>query len=419
MRFTVVVPTRQRCDTLSATLRTCVEQATDNLTIVVSDNHSTDATRDVVASFSDPRIRYRNTGRRLSMSRNWEFALDAVDDSPDNFVLYLGDDDGLLPSALTDVAALIADTRTAAVAWRKAEYSWPSAANESHRNLATVPLENHLTRYTGTIALRDVKNLWLPYYRCPSLYNSFVSAAAVHSIRRRDGQFFHSSIPDAYSGYAVLGAVSWYLYSSRPFAVNGASSHSTGASFGAGSRNAGPREQFLAEDDLPQHKKLRVIPGSTVLAAIESLYQANDHVFDGHLRILRPYVIASFFREISVHSPKQWAATVDALEDFAHRGDDRGFELYVRFLRWYFHRRRTALVRTDDDRQTGCLDEAHQLLVDLSRYGVTDVHGAAAWIGNLLGPYRAPESILEYRTSDKLRTRGAAWVARRVRDWTL
>ncbi|RYZ29021.1 MAG: glycosyltransferase, partial [Sphingobacteriales bacterium] len=77
-KYTVVVPTRERADTLLHTLRTCVTQNYDNLTILVSDNCSQDTTEEVVRSFNDPRIQYVNTGKRLSMSHNWEFALSQV-----------------------------------------------------------------------------------------------------------------------------------------------------------------------------------------------------------------------------------------------------------------------------------------------------------------------------------------------------
>jgi hypothetical protein len=51
----------------------------------------------VVASFKDPRIRYVNTGKHLSMSHNWEFALSHVEKG---YVTFVGDDDGLLPGAI-------------------------------------------------------------------------------------------------------------------------------------------------------------------------------------------------------------------------------------------------------------------------------------------------------------------------------
>lgn len=59
-------------------------------------NESIDNTRGVVSEFSDIHIRYINTGVRVGMYENWEFALSYV---AADFVMYLGDDDGLFPNA--------------------------------------------------------------------------------------------------------------------------------------------------------------------------------------------------------------------------------------------------------------------------------------------------------------------------------
>ena len=74
-RISIIIPTRERCDTLKYTLKTCLIQDDGNLDIIVSDNFSQDATKGVVQSFSDKRIQYINPGKRLSMSHHWEFAL--------------------------------------------------------------------------------------------------------------------------------------------------------------------------------------------------------------------------------------------------------------------------------------------------------------------------------------------------------
>jgi len=74
-RFTVIIPTRERAATLRHCLATVTAQDFASLEILVSDNCSSDETAAVVAANGDPRIRYLNTGRRLSMSHNWEFAL--------------------------------------------------------------------------------------------------------------------------------------------------------------------------------------------------------------------------------------------------------------------------------------------------------------------------------------------------------
>lgn len=208
MHFTVVVPTRERCDTLGSTLRTLTSQRRDDLTIIVSDNASQDATRDVVEATRDPRVKYVNTGHRVSMTSNWEFGLSHVEDR-ETYVFYCGDDDGLLPDALDNLAEIITQTGTRAVSWKKADYTWPSWARASWRNLILLPMENRLVRHTRDDALRDVARMWIPYYRLPALYNSVVDARVLHSLRRREGRFFWSQIPDAYSGYAALAEIEW------------------------------------------------------------------------------------------------------------------------------------------------------------------------------------------------------------------
>ena len=49
-KFTVIIPTRERCEVLWACLKTVTAQEYENLEIIVSDNVSADATVDVVRS---------------------------------------------------------------------------------------------------------------------------------------------------------------------------------------------------------------------------------------------------------------------------------------------------------------------------------------------------------------------------------
>lgn len=62
-KLTVIVPIRERSDTLGSTLRTLVEQDYHNCEFIVSDNFSQDEAKQVVESFSDICIIYINTGK--------------------------------------------------------------------------------------------------------------------------------------------------------------------------------------------------------------------------------------------------------------------------------------------------------------------------------------------------------------------
>src|SRR3989442_13171553 len=92
--ISVVVPTRERCDTLAATLQTCLDEDYENCEIIISDNFSHDDTKNVVASLRDDRVRYINRGQRIGMSQNWESALSQV---RGDYVTHVGVDDGLVP----------------------------------------------------------------------------------------------------------------------------------------------------------------------------------------------------------------------------------------------------------------------------------------------------------------------------------
>ena len=120
--LSIIIPTRERAETLGYTLRTVLDQITRNFEVIVSDNFSQDNTAQVVSSFSDPRIRLINPGRRLSMCDHWDFALlHAAGD----YVMFIGDDDAILPGALDKLEASILSTHSLVYGWPKPIYVWP------------------------------------------------------------------------------------------------------------------------------------------------------------------------------------------------------------------------------------------------------------------------------------------------------
>ena len=74
--LSLIIPTRERAETLAFTLATALEQQSRDYEIIVSDNASADHTKAVVDKLDDARIHYFNTGQRLSMCGNYEFALE-------------------------------------------------------------------------------------------------------------------------------------------------------------------------------------------------------------------------------------------------------------------------------------------------------------------------------------------------------
>ena len=104
--ISVVVPTRNRADTLVHTLKTIVNQhsMSDQFEIIVSDNNSSPDTKKVVDYFSAKNLRYVRSDKDLCMSENYELG---VSQAIGKYIMVVGDDDGLISCAISHLTSLI------------------------------------------------------------------------------------------------------------------------------------------------------------------------------------------------------------------------------------------------------------------------------------------------------------------------
>jgi glycosyltransferase involved in cell wall biosynthesis len=197
--LSVIIPTRERPETLQYTLRTALDQTSQNFEVIVSDNFSQDNTAEVVRSLSDPRLRLINPGRRLSMCDNWDFALlHAAGD----YVMFIGDDDGIVPGALDKLEASILATHCLVYCWPRPIYVWPMDGKPARvfhlpptTQASEINLEN-LARLVVSMGGWRFTNI-------PCMYHSAVAKRIPDSIREKTGRVFHSMAPDAFMSMAV------------------------------------------------------------------------------------------------------------------------------------------------------------------------------------------------------------------------
>ena len=274
-KFTIIIPTRDRCDTLIYAIFSALAQDYENYKILVSDNASEDNTSNLVASLNDDRIQYVNTGTRVSMSHNWEFALSHVDDG---WVTVLGDDDAILPGALVLADRIIKETGTLALRSNGCSYSWPSLLSGRFGDLS-VSLEKGYRRVRSGEALANVMRGNLHYNKLPVLYNGgFIHVSLVKKAKTITGQFFLSMTPDVYSAMVFALLTDEYVYSNEPLAINGASHHSGGT---AGfekekiKRSYDPAVKFWNEKNIPFHKYLPMLADGRPVRSIAAIvYEA-------------------------------------------------------------------------------------------------------------------------------------------------
>ena len=316
IQFNIIVPTRDRADTLVHCLRTLVMQNYDRLQIIVCDNFSQDSTKDAVTSFADKRIKYVNPGRRLSMSHNWEYALGHV---TDGWVAIVGDDDGLVPNALETIAEAIRTTGCEGLVSRRCTYFWPQSMTANDHggfedNLLTVPVASGIEMRNSRHWLGKLMQGKASYYDLPMLYTGgFVHTSAINKARNADANFFLSMIPDVYSGIALASVMNEYVMLNEPLFVSGISSNSNGASVLGSGKNLGPAKHFFTESNILFHSRLN---GGELIKSIPILvyesYLQSVHLHKDFLKVSIEDQLA-----LALFGAKQ--ETVVAVRDFCQR----------------------------------------------------------------------------------------------------
>jgi glycosyltransferase involved in cell wall biosynthesis len=267
--MTVIIPTRDRADVLCKSLQTVTAQNYDNLNIIVSDNFSCDHSEDVARSTGDARVKYINTGKRVSMSHNYEFALTHV---TEGWVAIIGDDDGLLPNSLDKVAEIIRDTGTQAIRSSLCNYLWPDMANKGGFGRLGVPLKSGYERRSSELWLKKLMDGQAKYTDMPMLYQgAFINISTIHNIMKHTGSFYRSAIPDVYSGVAIASKVKDYVYSHEPFAINGHSRHSGGGSWFVTTNkpDPAPAQKFFSEPNIRQHDAIPLCRNGSLPKSVE------------------------------------------------------------------------------------------------------------------------------------------------------
>lgn len=273
--FTVIIPTRERSDTLMYALRTALSQDYDQFEVLVSDNASEDDTRKKVISISDPRLKYVNTGQRVSMSENWEFALSHVDKG---WITIIGDDDALLPGTLSKVNEIIKKTGTSAIRSDVCSYRWPGFNGSSYGELRVGLKKGYEIRESGPM-LQQVLNGARYYNELPMLYNGgFISFDLIRQAKLMTESLFMSMTPDVYSAIVFSLLTDSYVFSYEPLAINGASLHSGGtAAFERVKqmRSYDPAEKFWSEKNIPFHDDLPLLENGRPVRSIQVIvYEA-------------------------------------------------------------------------------------------------------------------------------------------------
>lgn len=253
----------------------------ENLEVIVSDDGSTDHTREVVeeAARKDARIRYLSPGAGVGMRDNFEFPLNQV---KPGYVIALGGDDGLLPYGIRGMRDVLQGTGQEMLAWPAPAFFYAKTKMETgqlvlHTKWGRPHSGRRIIRSQDFLERQAKKLAYVSDIESPMFYvKGVTSTRLVEKVRNRsaDGQFFACATPDGYSGIVLAGEVQSYAFSGEPFSIHGVSPTSHGVGYLAGHDQAKKQSEafFRNASSKPMHAELAGQPYSPLISLMTADY---------------------------------------------------------------------------------------------------------------------------------------------------
>jgi glycosyltransferase involved in cell wall biosynthesis len=378
-KFSLVIPTRTRADTLIHALRTATDQEYDDLEILVHESGDDAETANVVASTADRRVRHVKTVQPVSMSENWERALNCA---AGEYITFFGDDDGMLPDACAAAAEILHHNPTDLLSWRPASYYWPRYFSARHRNrlIAHVRRPDTIEEHSSRVALELFYRFRCDYSHLPMIYHSFVSRALVKRVQAKAGSYFIGSAPDVVSGIVNAFFSESFLVAGRPLSSGGLSHNSTGHrmffSHDDSLRREATAQAFSANGGRGPTRNLKLFIGDEMLSVKQRLFPNDPPSF--HYRSLLWTALQSLN-----DTPGEYTEMLAEICAAASRNG-------VSIESWIEPQAESRAVPAQGIRATS---DGVFMDIDCSRASITNIHEVTRLLSALLPPFAQPKLI--------------------------
>lgn len=233
MKFSVLLPTRNRKELLARAIETVRRQDYDNWEIIVSDNFSDEDINGYVSSLQDVRIKYFRTDSFIPVTENWNNALSKSDG---DYIIMLGDDDCIMKGYFSTLSDLIKQ-------FSSPDFIYTNAFLYAYPDVMPSAPEGFLRTYSNRSLFCQVEApYWLEKAKAKELVNfsldfktmfdynmqfSLVSRKLINSMKKY-GEFYQSPYPDYYASNAIMLKAETILVVPEPLVTIGISPKSFG-----------------------------------------------------------------------------------------------------------------------------------------------------------------------------------------------
>ena len=231
MKFSVLIPTRNRLEYLRHAVESVLRQDYTDWELIISDNSSDEDIPGYLNEIANPRIKYFRTSEFIPVTDNWN---NALAHSSGDYILMLGDDDGLLPGYFSTILRTLRSFPSPDFIYTSAYfYAYPGVFPEKpagflRKDQNQVFLEQHtfwLDSNRAKYITKQFMNFRMPV--ASNMQFSLISRALIQSMSA-SGEFFQSPFPDFYATPAMFSVAKRILIVPTPLVIIGITPKSYG-----------------------------------------------------------------------------------------------------------------------------------------------------------------------------------------------
>jgi glycosyltransferase involved in cell wall biosynthesis len=293
MLFSVVIPTHNRLHLLRDAIETVQRQKWGNWELVVFDNASSDPVRDHVEKLKDHRIRYDRSDEFLPVTDSWNRAIDAA---RGEYIILLGDDDGLTPDYFVKLKKVIDD-------FESPEIIYAAIFQFMHPGVAPWDREGYVAdvkngfffsgrRVPFLLSVADARRAVVGslHLRRNFTFNiqAFVFKNEFVTRLRQEGPFFRSPFPDYYLANVALARSHSIVVVPEPLAIAGVARASFGFTLFNNLEDKGEAllNAKLVDDPIYREVESKLLPGpayqTNYIITMEYVARATSKILSEH-----------------------------------------------------------------------------------------------------------------------------------------
>ncbi len=232
LKYSIVIPTHNRLELTKDAIETVRRQTFSNWEVIVFDNSSTEPLESYVNSLADPRIKFKRSDDFLPVTESWNCA---INEATGDYVMLIGDDDGLKPNFFERLDAIVQKYspdmiyssilqffHPGVAPWRREGYVTEVRSGSFFVGRGEAFLLDHAIRRAAVEGSLQIRRSFSFNMQAQIYKRQFIERLKI------DGKFFHSPFPDYYIANVAFALADTIVVEPEAMAIAGVSRASFG-----------------------------------------------------------------------------------------------------------------------------------------------------------------------------------------------